>query len=174
MATVEKWDYPFCRENGRCDIFSWRWIFKQCMCCQPASKASFCSLEWVEKKAPPESHQAFEFAKAQASGVWTSQSCSLSSNWFSWCEHRLLIKPMVITEPAVPSARLLGLGLKQYPRNEQRILNNDLTRFVQSLSRVRQNREMKERGLKARSSCVLKGDGLSQTRYYLLSCPRTY
>ena len=23
---------PFCRENGRCDIFSWRWIFKQCMC----------------------------------------------------------------------------------------------------------------------------------------------
>ena len=81
---------------------------------------------------------------------------------------------MVITEPAVPSARLLGLGLKQYPRNEQRMLNNDLTQFVQSLSRVRQNREMKERDLKARSSCVLKGDGLSQTRYYLLSCARTY
>ena len=54
------------------------------------------------------------------------------------------------------------------------MLNNDLTQFVQSLSRVRQNREMKERGLKVRSSCVLKGDGLSQTRYYLLSCARTY
>ena len=81
---------------------------------------------------------------------------------------------MVITEPAVPSERLLGLGLKQYPRNEQRMLNNDLTQFVQSLSRVRQNRQMKERALKARCSCVLKGDGLSQTRYYLLSCARTY
>ena len=56
---------------------------------------------------------------------------------------------MVITEPAVPSARLLGLGLKQYPRNEQRMLNKDLTRFVQSLSRVRQNQQIKEGGLKA-------------------------
>ena len=46
---------------------------------------------------------------------------------------------MVITEPAVTSARLLGLGLKQYPRNEQRMLNNDLTQFVLSLSRVRQS-----------------------------------
>ena len=56
---------------------------------------------------------------------------------------------MVITEPAVPSARLLGLGLKQYPRNEERMLNKDLTRIVQSLSRVRQNQQIKERGLKA-------------------------
>ena len=56
---------------------------------------------------------------------------------------------MVITEPAVPSARLLGLSLKQYPRNEERMLNKDLTRIVQSLSRVRQNQQIKERGLKA-------------------------
>lgn len=80
---------------------------------------------------------------------------------------------MVITKPAVPSARLLGLGLKQYPRNEQSMLKKDLSRFVQGLSRVRQNRQMKERRLKARYCCVLKRDGLPQTRYYLLSCTRT-
>ena len=81
---------------------------------------------------------------------------------------------MVITEPAVTSARLLGLGLKQYPRNEQRMLNKDLTRFVQSLSRVRQNQQIKESGLKARCCCVLNRDCLPQTRYYSLSCTRTY
>ena len=39
---------------------------------------------------------------------------------------------MVITDPAVPSARLLGLGSKLYPSNMQRMLNKDLTRFKQS------------------------------------------
>ena len=40
--------------------------------------------------------------------IWTSQSCFASSNWFSKCEH-LFFNKLVITEPAVPSARLLGL-----------------------------------------------------------------
>ena len=34
---------------------------------------------------------------------------------------------MVITEPAVPSARLLGLGSKLYPSNMTRMLNKDLS-----------------------------------------------
>ena len=40
--------------------------------------------------------------------IWTSQSCFASSNWFSECEHPFFNK-LVITEPAVPSAWLLGL-----------------------------------------------------------------
>ena len=47
---------------------------------------------------------------------------------------------MVITEHAVPRARLLGLGSKLYPENMPRILDKYHTRFIQSLSRVRQNR----------------------------------
>ena len=47
---------------------------------------------------------------------------------------------MVVTEPAVASAWLLGLGSKLYPSNMPRMLNKDLTRFVLSLYWVRQNR----------------------------------
>ena len=43
---------------------------------------------------------------------------------------------MSITESAVPSELLLGLGLKLYPGNMLRMLNKDLTRFMPSLSRV--------------------------------------
>ena len=53
----------------------------------------------------------------------------------------LLMKLMVLnlTELAVPSTRLLGLVLKPYPSNVQFMLNKDLTRFMPSLSQVRQN-----------------------------------
>ena len=51
-------------------------------------------------------------------------------------------KPMVTTEPAVGSPRLLGLGSKLYPSNIQRMLNKDLSQFMQSLSR--QNAEIKQ------------------------------
>ena len=64
---------------------------------------------------------------------WTSQSCSLSSNWL--CEH-----PLIITKPALASARLLGLGSKLYPSNMPRMLNKDLSRFMQSLSRESQKK----------------------------------
>ena len=40
---------------------------------------------------------------------------------------------MVITEPAVPSARLLSLGSKVFPSKMQRMLNKDLARFIQAL-----------------------------------------
>ena len=70
----------------------------------------------------------------------TSQPCFLSWNWFFECEHPFINKPMVLTESAVPSTRPLGLGWKLYPSNMQRMLNKDLPRFIQSLSRARQNR----------------------------------
>ena len=71
--------------------------------------------------------------------------CFLSSNWVFVCEHPKIDKPMFITEPAVPS-----LGLKLYPSNMQRMLNKELTRFIQSLSRIRQNRASKRKALLAR------------------------
>ena len=42
----------------------------------------------------------------------------------------LIDKTIVITEPARPSARLLGLSLKLFPSTMERMLNEDLTRFM--------------------------------------------
>ena len=44
-------------------------------------------------------------------------------------------KAMVIAEPTVPSARLLGLGSRLYPSNMPCMRNKDRTRFKQRLSR---------------------------------------
>ena len=56
---------------------------------------------------------------------------------------------MVIAEHAEPSARLLSLGSKLYPSNMQRMLNKDLIRFKQFLSRVRRNRASERKVLLA-------------------------
>ena len=47
---------------------------------------------------------------------------------------------------------ILGLGSRLYPGNMQRIFNKDLTRFMQSPSRERQNRASKRKALLA--GCV--------------------
>ena len=44
----------------------------------------------------------------QSSHFWTSQSCSVSSNWFSKCKHLFIDKLMITTEPAL----LLNPGSK--------------------------------------------------------------
>ena len=44
---------------------------------------------------------------------------------------------------------IFGLGSRLYPGNMQRIFNKDLTRFMQSLSRERQNRASKRKALLA-------------------------
>ena len=80
-------------------------------------------------------------------------------------EHPFIDKPMVITEPAVPSARLLGLGSRLYPSNMQRMLNKDLTQFKQSLSRVRQNLESERKALLVGLSVVRSfGDFIDSCR----------
>ena len=51
---------------------------------------------------------------------------------------------MVITEPAVVSARLLGLGWKLYFGNMPRMLSEDITRFMQSFvsrAKIEQGKE---------------------------------
>ena len=106
----------------------------------PASSASFC-LDWGgEKQALPESCQTFEVAAAQTSG--------LVNRGFEY-EYPFIDKPMVITEHAVAIAQLLGLGSKLYPINMPRMPNKDLTRFMQSLSWVRQNQANKRKALLA-------------------------
>ena len=95
-------------------------------------------------------HASFWTASFQClakSLLWTSQSGFLSSNWVFVREHPFIDKPMFITEPVVPSERILGLGTKLYPRNMQRMLKRDLVRFMQFFSRVGQNRESKRKVL---------------------------
>ena len=60
-------------------------------------------------------------------------------------EHPFIDKPMFITEPVVPSERILGLGSKLYPRNMQRMLKRDLVRFMQFfLSSTPKSRKQKK------------------------------
>ena len=80
-------------------------------------------------------------------------------------EHPFIDKPIVITEPAVQSAWLLGMGSRLYPSNMQRVLNKDLTQFRQSLSRVRQNLESERKALLAGLSVVRSfGDFIDSCR----------
>ena len=65
---------------------------------------------------------------------WTRQSYFSRQTGLLECEHPLTDKPMVIAEPTVPSARLVGLGLRPYPNNMPRMLNKDLSLFKQSFS----------------------------------------
>ena len=71
--------------------------------------------------------------------LWSRRSPNFRTGLFE-CERPFIDEPMVITEPAVPSARVVGLGSKLYPSNMQRMLNKDLTQFMPSLSRERQDR----------------------------------
>ena len=69
---------------------------------------------------------------------WTSQSCFLSSNWFFNASIHLLIKLLGITEPAVPSAWLLGLDWKLYPSKKQHSIHAAFLEGMQYWSSKRQ------------------------------------
>ena len=70
---------------------------------------------------------------------------------FSGASIRVVIKPMVISEPAAPCktkmvarSAILGLGSRAYPGNMQRILNKYLTRLLQSFSRTPKSSKQKK------------------------------
>ena len=65
---------------------------------------------------------------------------SLAKLLFFKGEHPFIDELIVIIEPAVESAQLLGLDSKLHRSSMTHILNRDLTRFMQSLPRVRKNR----------------------------------
>ena len=111
-------------------------------------KASFCHVfHWGRKKETLfKSRQALEFAAARTSGL-VDPVLSRQTFFFLNASNRLLTKlasaasagkfqamtkPMVTSEPAVPSALLLGL----YPSNTLRMLNKDLTRSRRVFSSV--------------------------------------
>ena len=79
-----------------------------------------------------ESRQTFEVAAAQTSGL-VNLLLSRQTGIFE-CKHPFIDKSMVITEPTVASAWLLGLGSKLYPSNMLNMLNRDLTQFMRSRS----------------------------------------
>ena len=79
--------------------------------------------------------QTFEVAAAQTAGLVNFLLSRQTS--FSECEPLFIDKPVVITEPHVASARLLGLDSKLYPSNMQRMLNKDLIGIMQSVSQSR-------------------------------------
>ena len=101
-------------------------------------EAPFVFLSGEEKEALSESCKTFEETTFQTS---TTSNLVLSSNcfFFFWCRHPFVDKLMAITEPTEASTQLLVLGLKLYPSNMPHMLNEDLTWFMLSLSRVCQN-----------------------------------
>ena len=66
-----------------------------------------------EKKAPPESFQAFQVAAARNSGPFNLLFARWSKCFFD-CVDLCIDKPIVIIKPNVAIARLLSLGLKLY------------------------------------------------------------
>ena len=108
-------------------------MFTRFLNIHPASRASFCFLGEEEKRRLC-LRETLEIAAARTSGL-VNLVLSRRTGLFE-CAHPFIDQPMVITKPTVASAWSLGLGSKIYPGNKQRMLNKDLTRFMQSLSRV--------------------------------------
>ena len=80
----------------------------------PANKASFCLLEWGgEKEVLPGSPQTLKLPQPELLD-WSTLFFFCQTFFFE-CEHRFIDKSLRITEPAVPSTRLLVLGSKLYP-----------------------------------------------------------
>ena len=74
----------------------------------------------------PESRQTFAVAAARTSRL-VNLVLSCQTGFFE-CEHPFIENPMV--------TRLSGLGLKLYPSSMPSMHNEDVTQFMQSLSRV--------------------------------------
>ena len=102
---------------------------------------SLLLFSWARGRKGGSAHAriASSLAGRRRSISWSSQSCCLSSYWFFGCENPFIDNPMVIAEPAVVSARSLGLDPKLYLRSMPRTPNKDLSWVMQSLSWVRQN-----------------------------------
>ena len=99
----------------------------------PASRASVCLLEWRGEKEKLTAWirlSWFEVAVAQTSGL---VNLVLS----------FIYKPMVKTEPAVASTRLLGLHWKLYPSNMACMLNRDLIRAESFSSTLKSSKRKK-------------------------------
>ena len=77
----------------------------------------------------------------RSTNFWTTQSCSLLTTGFFQVRDQI----QVITEPVEPSARPLGLGSKSISQQHAMHASQNLTQFMQSLSRVHQNQAISKR-----------------------------
>ena len=84
---------------------------------------------------------------------WTSKSCSLSSNWFFESEPPFIDKTDGLNWARYTKRTAIR---QQHASNMPRMLNKDLTRVMQSLSRIRQNRasERKAKITRAALNCT--------------------
>ena len=92
--------------------------FSPTICCAPqaAEPSSVFSRE-EEKRRFCLNH--VRPLKSPKPNFWARQACTLSSIWFSECEHSFIDKLNVTTEPTV--LLLLGLGSKLYPSKKQQM-----------------------------------------------------
>ena len=95
----------------------------------PGIRACFCLLVGQEgdKEADlPEWCKAFEFAAASISEL-VNLAFSHQTGFSNTSIHYFIDSPMVLTEPTVSSAQLLGLGSKLYPYgNKQHICSTKI------------------------------------------------
>ena len=121
------------------------------------STADSKTISTLRKKSLLLSRSSLRWKKGgirHSSNFWSSQPRFVSSNrfFFSNASIRLLTKlasvvsagkiqamtkPMITSEPAVPSALLLGL----YPSNTLRMLNKDLTRVFSKVPKPSKRRK---------------------------------
>ena len=99
------------------------------------------------------SRASFVFFLTEKKTLQFPCSTSAQTPGFLSVSVHLLINLMVITESAVPSAQLLGLGLIESvlwdPNNPQHMLIKDLTPFMQGLSQVCQKQASERKALLA-------------------------
>ena len=102
----------FWREKGIRNLFS------PTICCAPqAAEPSLVFSREEEKMRFCMNH--VRPLKSPKPNFWARQACALSSIWFSACEHSLIDKLIVTTEPTV--LLLLGLGSKLHPSKKQQM-----------------------------------------------------
>ena len=126
------------------------WFYQEKVLVLPPSEQSLLLSSFLRRRKGCSAwitSVAFEVAASRTPGL-VNLAFSRQTGFFE-CKHPFVDKPMVITEPAIASARLLSLGSKLYPTSILRMPNKELTRFMQSLFRVLSNQAIERKTLLA-------------------------
>ena len=121
------------RETGKKESVCWWWKD------QPVSRASFV-FYLVEERKRRICRNSVEPLKSPKPNFRLANLVFSRQTGLFECEHPFIDKSMVVTDPTIPSARLLVLGWKMYLSNIQGTLNKDHTRCMKSLSHPRRPR----------------------------------
>ena len=101
---------------------------------------------WVRRRKGRSTWTSSSVWRRQIPNFLTTQSCFLLSNWFSEFDHRFIeLNPLYQANGYIRP----GFGTVSQQHTAQCMLNEDLTRFIYSLSRERQNRASKRKTLLA-------------------------